>query len=85
MNGGGNITSDELPNNSHFLGLETNDRELVVSLQLEIKMLRDKLRSSRAKERASKNRERASRTRERASRARERASSAKLRAIEGEN
>ena len=85
LNGGGTITSDELPNNSHFLGLETNDRELVVSLQLEIKMLRDKLRSSRAKERASKNRERASRTRERASRARERASSAKLRAIEGEN
>ena len=63
LNGGGTITTDELPNNSHFL--ETDDREL------EIKKLRDKLRSSRAKEKASRAKERASKTRERASRARE--------------
>ena len=57
LNGADTVTTDELQNNSHFLGFETNDRELVVSLQLEIKKLRDKLRSSRAKERASKTRE----------------------------
>ena len=92
LNGADAITTDELPNNSQFLGLKTNDRELVVSLKQEIKKLRDKLRSSRAKERASKTRERASKTREkasrareRASRARERASRAKLRAKEEEN
>jgi len=79
LNGADTITTDELPNNSHFL--ETNDREL----ELEIKKLRDKLRSSRAKERASKTRERASKAKLRASRTRERELRAKLRAQEEEN
>ena len=80
LTGAGTIMTDELPNNSHShaLGLETNDRELVVSLRLENERLRDKLRTSRIRERSSRVKLKAARTRERALRA-------KLRAQEEEN